>query len=552
MPETATETRDATRAMAPRWTVAPGYDVDDIVGLVQRMRTPEAHLIKSSMARTVAFVPLGEGRRMVVKHYKCRGLRDVIKTIVAGSKARYEWQMAHHFLTVGIPTAQPVAFAERRCVGVAVESWLVTEEIPDAVILRDLWESRNETSGPPQTRPPVLTEQVADLLVGLNRGRIFHSDLHAGNVLVRSAESTPMLCVLDLHAARTVPSKLTMSQTLRNLVMLLGYSGRSRLRAADRLRILRHYCDSGLWLWSARKRLWSLLEARGAALNRRRLRSRARRCLLSSSQFCSETKRGVRTYGRREFPAEAVDAAVRAHESTCKPGSPSMVKIDQKTRVSLVEVPTAQGAMKVCVKEYNGRPLIHNLRNLFTWRPAVRSWYAANALSVRGIDVATHLAARLPRSPLSSRSSYVIATALEGAEGFRDFVSANFASSDATASRRTFATAVGRHFRRLHGMGVFHRDLKTTNILIVGEATDSWTFYVVDLDRVRFRRRVSRRHRARNLAQINASTPLVMSATDRLRFYHAYRGSDSWLEEDKAFIREVIKQTRRRTCVWEL
>ena len=549
MPETVTETRGATAA---RWTVAPGYDVDEIAGLVEKMRAPEARLVKSSMARTVACVPMEQGGRVVVKHYQCRGLRDVAKAIISGSKARYEWRMAHHFLAIDIPTARPVAFAEHRRFGVAVESWLVTEEIPDAVTLRDLWESRNEAPGPSEPRPPALVEQVADLLVRLNRGRIFHSDLHAGNVLVRSVESTPMLYVLDLHAARTVPSKLAMSQILRNLVMLLGYSARSRIRAADRLRVLRHYCGSGLWPWNARKRLWSLLEARGAALNRRRLRSRSRRCLLNSSQFCTHTDRGARTYRRRDFPAEAVDAAILAHESTCKPGNPSMVKIDHKTRVSLVEVPTAQGAVKVCVKEYNGRPLIHNLRNLFTWRPTVRSWYCANALSVRGIDVATHLAARLPRNPLSSRSSYVIAAEIEEAKGFRDFVSANFANSEATASRRAFAAAVGRHFQRLHRMGVFHRDLKTTNILVVGEATGPWAFYVVDLDRVRFGRSLSRRRRARNLAQINASTPLVMSATDRLRFYHAYQGSDSWSEAGKAFIREVIEQTRQRTCVWEL
>ena len=224
------------------------------------------------------------------------------------------------------------------------------------------------------------------------------------------------------------------------------------------------------------------------------------------------------------------------------------VKLSPKTRVSLVQAPTERGPRTVCVKEYLGQPLWKNLRNLFRRRPAIRSWAAAHALLVRGAEVALHLAARVPRNPLASRSSFVISAALQGAIGVDRYITAKL---DASARRRAFAAALGRHFRSLHEAGVCHRDLKASNILVTEEGPDAWRFYLVDLDRVRFMEPVDRRRRALNLAQVNASTPLLMSATDRLRFFVAYRDRPKLSADDKALIAFVVELTSDRQCIWD-
>ena len=554
MPERSTG-GSASVAMAQgtvQWTLGPGWSAREIATLVQRAQGPSTELVKSSMARTVTFVPWAEGRRVVLKHYKCRGLRDVIKAAISGSKARYEWHMAHRFLDAGIPTAKPLAFGERRRAGIAIESWLATEEISGCVTLRALCSGQDDASRMSHALRLSLVQHLGTILATLHGSRIQHTDLHAGNFLVQLTEHDAALYLLDLHAARLRPWKLSRRQVVQNLAMVLASTTFPGVRPLDRLRVLRHYCRAGLWPWHLYKRLCALVDAKADALRARRIKSRSRRCIVESTQFCSHRDDGCRTYRRRDFSPEAVETAIREHEQSCAAGPGAALKIDVKTRVSLVQAPSECGPRTVCVKEYRGQPLARNMRNFFRPRPAMRSWCAAHALSVRGIDVAAPLAARVPCNPLSYRSCYVISAALEDAVGLDRYVSANLEGPQALCRRRAFAAAVGRHFRALHDKGVYHRDLKASNILVAERAPDDWAFYVVDLDRVRFMARVDRRRRVRNLSQINASTPLVLSRTDRLRFYAAYSGTGLRAERDKAFARDVIDQTRQRHCLWEI
>lgn len=545
-------TASTTLAQASvQWTFVPGCSPSQIATLVERQHGPGAHVVKSSLARTVTFVPLDDGRRVVLKHYKCRGLRDVMKAAVSGSKARYEWHMAHRFLDAGIPTARPLAFGERRRACIAIESWLLTEELPDCVTLRAL--CRGEADAPPVsgTQRVWLAERLAAILATLHSNRIHHADLHAGNFLVHLTSRDPELYILDLHSARLRPWNLGQGQVLQNLAMVLASTASPAVRPVDRLRVLRHYCRAGLWPWRSHRPLCSLVEARADALRARRIKSRSKRCLLNSTQFCSHRADGWRTYRRRDFSDQAVETAIREHKKACAAGLGAAIKIDLKTQVSLVSVPSEDGHRTVCVKEYRSQPLSRNLRNFFRPRPAMRSWYAAHALGVRGIDVAAPLAARMPCNPLSYRSCYVISAALEAAVGLDRYVTANLQCPQATGRRRAFAAALGRHFRRLHGQGVYHRDLKASNILVAERTPHDWSFYVVDLDRVRFMNSVDQRRRVRNLSQINASTPLVMSRADRLRFHTAYCGTRLMAEHDKTFVRDVIEATRQRHCIWE-
>jgi tRNA A-37 threonylcarbamoyl transferase component Bud32 len=74
----------------------------------------------------------------------------------------------------------------------------------------------------------------------------------------------------------------------------------------------------------------------------------------------------------------------------------------------------------------------------------------------------------------------------------------------------------------LHRLGIYHGDVKGVNVLVGGTLVTP-LLYVVDTDRCRFfRRPVDLGRRIRNLAQLAASIPVVVSRTERLRWWRRY------------------------------
>jgi serine/threonine protein kinase len=87
--------------------------------------------------------------------------------------------------------------------------------------------------------------------------------------------------------------------------------------------------------------------------------------------------------------------------------------------------------------------------------------------------------------------------------------------------------------RRMHDAGFSHRDLKAPNLLVApssgpGAAPDAPALgpVLVDLDGLRYGRRVPARRRARDLMRLSVSLDEwgVARRTDRLRFLRAYLG----------------------------
>ena len=105
----------------------------------------------------------------------------------------------------------------------------------------------------------------------------------------------------------------------------------------------------------------------------------------------------------------------------------------------------------------------------------------------------------------------------------------------------------------MHSWDIAHRDLKGCNLLVV-EREEGVETMVIDLDGVRFRRKVGASTRAKNLARLAASLQAHpwLARTDRLRFLRGYfdeLGSPSrgWKRFWREIERYVPSHTRRMT-----
>jgi serine/threonine protein kinase len=116
--------------------------------------------------------------------------------------------------------------------------------------------------------------------------------------------------------------------------------------------------------------------------------------------------------------------------------------------------------------------------------------------------------------------------------------------------RRSVMRDLARLLARLHAMNIYHRDLKTSNILIQGRAGEGYRVYLVDLDRVGERPRLSFSKKLNNLLQVRRR---AWSAREQIYFFMRYaEGSYPSTKDRKALARKLfalsLKKDRLRPC----
>jgi tRNA A-37 threonylcarbamoyl transferase component Bud32 len=120
------------------------------------------------------------GFPVVLKRFGWRSSLHRIARPLTGSKAVRSFRIAMTLRDAGVATPRPLIAWERHGVGPSNQGCIITDEIPEAITLRQCLKSSNV----PGSEITALSMELARLVRGMHDAGILHRDLTIGNFLV--------------------------------------------------------------------------------------------------------------------------------------------------------------------------------------------------------------------------------------------------------------------------------------------------------------------------------------------------------------------------------
>jgi tRNA A-37 threonylcarbamoyl transferase component Bud32 len=173
------------------------YDRDyESTDFLQVLKNPEAffsapdtELLKAGGSTTVAKIKIDD-RYYVMKRYNIKSTGHWVRRSLRPTRAASGWRLAQRLRLMGIATAKPVAFIEKRFMGLRGKSYLLME-YSDSEHAGEFF-ARNVDD---QAGSQFVAQQMIALFEGLARLRITHGDLKMTNILI--CKYKPLLIDLD-------------------------------------------------------------------------------------------------------------------------------------------------------------------------------------------------------------------------------------------------------------------------------------------------------------------------------------------------------------------
>lgn len=208
----------------------------------------------------------GKGIDVICKRSLPRSLLKRALLLFRPSRPMRTWLLANALLNRQIPTARPLAVAERRILGRPVDAFLITEYIEHSHDLDTLLTVHLREMGEAAACrfKRQITEALVFVLRRLHERGFTHRDLKASNVMVQwnpSADTAPRVLLVDLDGVRHVrrPAEQAVVRALARLSVSLEHCW--RVTWTDRLRFLKRYlarpgCPDPQW-----RGMWKAIEA---------------------------------------------------------------------------------------------------------------------------------------------------------------------------------------------------------------------------------------------------------------------------------------------------
>lgn len=565
---------DWTKAGEVGWWVRPEWH-ESLIG-PEGLRIDEwkaqgrLETVKTGPQRVVYRVTLPQGM-VYVKHYLIPGWREMVRQWLRRGKGRNEGRRALSLAGIGVPTITPIALGEQRKHSFLFENYLVTPAIPDTLPLDEFVENKLPTLEP-RRRARIrrdLAIALGELTAHLHDAGFVHQDFHPGNLLVRLDEDdNPRLAMIDLDALR-VRRDLTWQEARANLALLNNYFW-TRCGRVDRLRFLTTYLAS-----RSAGNTPDLLEFADAIERATRTwaerlwRRWGRRCYGHNKYFKAFRSGRCWAVASRDLSREDVRSLMADPDAPFSAPGTIPIKDSRTTTVVQVQMTVDGKSVPVIYKRFNRKKFLDPILNLFRPSRAWRTWQNGQHLSCRSVPTPQNLMVlgqgserkfRFLPHHFSSHDTYVATIKADPSITVGDFalkVMPGLSPAGRRERINALTPALARLIRLMHERSLSHRDLKSANILIEGDAmAASPTLSLIDLVGVSLEHPLAQSRRVQNLARLQVSLATVegRTRTDSLRFLHAYlplghTGRSEWKglwRDIEAACRTKVAQNHRR------
>ncbi len=494
---------------------------------ISSVREIDGETIKESRRRWAALVSLPGGKRVFLKRDRTKGWMEYLKYVFFPSKGRKEFRISSRLARENLSLPKPLGWMERTRRGLIEESYYVSEAIGKGVSLIE---------EPAKSREPQTIIQLAMTVRKFQDAGLFHQDLHAGNFLWHGDS----LFLTDLHHSKIV-KRLSRNQRVWNLAHLF-HSLRSTWGEAEQLQFLAQYDERGSNDSQRKETLYQDIYPVMGRLQKRQWRSRTKRCLKESTDFTVHMEKGACYFHRRDFPLEHLKRALEEHRDLVRKSSSSLIKNSPEVVVSILD---DRGA-KICLKQFRYPHLWDRLKEHLRRSKGIKSWLAANGMRARGLPSLKPFALVERKNWVGLQESVLFMEVLPEDQEMDRYILKGLGNFD---KKRRFIQTFARWLGGLHKMDLYHKDMKTCNIL-VAENGETWNFHLLDFEDILTDERVNQKKLFRNFLQLNTSTPKIMTRSDRFRFFREYLRLNPVVKEEKNFLRGLIEESRRRGLVY--
>lgn len=491
------------------------------------IQTMGGEVIKDSRRRWAAIFTLQNGEKIFLKRDQTKGWIESLKYFFLPSKGRREWFITYQIQKRNLNIPKPLGWMERVHWGLVNESYYLSEAVGSGVsILED----------PKKLGEEFYIDILAKTVRKIHVAGLLHKDFHAGNVLW----SGRSLFLTDLHRARVIRA-LSLNQRLWNLSHLF-HSLRSTWGEQDQIQFINKYFEKEPVYFQKREECLRKIHIWMDRLQKRQWRSRTRRCLKESTNFSIKKGDGINYYHRRDFSLDQLKKVLEEHDHVVKEKPSALVKNSPEVKVSIMN----EGENKVCVKQVRYPHFLDILKNYFRRSKGLKAWVAGNGLNTRGIPSLKPLALMERRDWLGLRESFFLVETLENSQELDRYICDGFENFK---KKRLFIKAFARWFSYFHKKDLYHKDMKTCNVL-VSENGEDWDFRLLDLEDIRLDEKVNEKKIFRNFLQLNTSTPKIITRADRFRFFREYLRLNPIIKNRKVFLRRLIEESKRRGFVY--